>query len=180
MARNTTVKGLQGLFKEFKASMRHEQRELMRGLMETTKNRAVAKFGVYQPQAGQFAPWKPLAPATRRIREEQGFTPNDPLLRTGKLRDSVGGMHGADWAEVGSNDKVMLIMEVGDDNTPARPVFGPTLVESETEIRAAVAQHVKSVFDKSGVRVRASFEGEGGGAGVAASGVPALGVLPDA
>jgi hypothetical protein len=74
----------------------------------------------------------------------------------------------------------MLIMEVGDDNTPARPVFGPTLVESETEIRAAVAQHVKSVFDKSGVRMRASFEGEGEEAGAAASGVPALGVLPDA
>ena len=159
----TTIKGLGRIFSKMKRDMQKEQRGMMRDLARITKSRAVSKFGVYQPQAGPFPAWKPLTATTRHIREAAGFTPNDPLVRTGALKASVGAMHGDTWAETGSNDDVMYIMEAGDNTTPPRPVFGPTLVESETEIRALIARHTAVVVDQHGVVVKASSMSSGSG-----------------
>jgi hypothetical protein len=94
------------------------------------------KFGEYQGGAGPFQPWPPLASATIADREARGFSPDEPLLRTGELRDSyykqVEGLEGG----VGSDLDKALGMEVGDPakNVPARPTVGLAFAENEEKL----------------------------------------------
>ena len=48
-----------------------------------------AEIGHYQNGIGPFEDWGPLAYRTVRDRKRLGFTPNDPLLRSGTLRDAI-------------------------------------------------------------------------------------------
>lgn len=85
--------------------------------------------GHYQREdMGPFEPWDELSPRTKDERTYLGFTPNDPLLRTGELRDSyertVSGREGA----VGSNLQKALELELGlsggVEYLPPRSVLG--------------------------------------------------------
>lgn len=67
--------------------------------------------------------WPELAESTQRDREYQGFPPNEPLLRTGELRDSIeynmdrDGRH----AYVGSDNEKAVWQEFGTVRIPPRP-----------------------------------------------------------
>ena len=70
--------------------------------------------GHYQTSAlGPYPAWEPLSPWTTSDRESQGYSPNDPGLRDGTMRDSyqmhVGGTH----AYVGSDDIRAVWFEEG-------------------------------------------------------------------
>ena len=110
------------------------RRELERGLdhaLERIEETARSEFGTYQPAAGEFAAWAPLADATQEQREALGYTPNDPLLRTGDLMNAVereidkAGLEGAVGVREGQLGTVMLAQEVGTSRIPPRPVLGP-------------------------------------------------------
>src|SRR5690348_1384126 len=47
------------------------------------------KLGHYQGEVGPYPAWAPLSPSTQADRVAKGYTPNDPLLRSGDLRDSI-------------------------------------------------------------------------------------------
>jgi|HubBroStandDraft_5_1064220.scaffolds.fasta_scaffold00001_35 hypothetical protein len=47
------------------------------------------RIGTYQSVAGPFEAWAPLADATKADRVSQGFSADEPLLRTGELRDAI-------------------------------------------------------------------------------------------
>lgn len=106
--------------------------------------RARAKFGIYQDG------WEPLAQYTMDERVYLGFTPNDPLLRTGGLRDSIG--YDADLVKVtiGSTHDFMVHHEYGTRTHPARPVLVPAVRESLPEILALARGMVVAVFDPDG------------------------------
>lgn len=90
-------------------------------------------FGEYQDGFGVYPEWPELAKATKEDRVARGFTENDPLLRSGALRDSyyaeVQGLEGG----VGSELPQALGMEVGDPrkNVPARSTLGLTFARAE-------------------------------------------------
>lgn len=92
-------------------------------------------FGEYQAGSGVYPDWPELAQATKDDRAAQGYTENDPLLRTGDLRDSyyaqVEGLQGG----VGSDEEKALAMEVGDPrhNVPARSTLGLTFARAEEQ-----------------------------------------------
>lgn len=88
---------------------------------------AKAEFGVYQAGAGPFGAWPELAEATKEDRVAKGFTENDPLLRTGGLRDSIVSEKDATSVTVGSEDPVMAYQELGTAKIPPRPVLGIAL-----------------------------------------------------
>lgn len=101
---------------------------------------AKREFGVYQPQTGPFPAWEELAESTKADRVAKGFTEDDPLRRTGELRDSVSReVHGLD-AVVGSTSDLMIYHEFGTSRMPARPVFGPAAFRHRREIESLVAQ----------------------------------------
>src|SRR5690348_14586823 len=85
---------------------------VMREADETALNKATAlllkkvkeKFGEYQPSAGEFIAWAQLAESTMRDRERQGFPEDEPLLRSGELRDDVKRSFDHNEGRVGSNN----------------------------------------------------------------------------
>ena len=113
---------------------------------ENTAERAQEKMGVYQEGFPPFPEWPELAPFTKVDRVKKGFSANEPLLRTGELRATIGfGVEG-DTVEVGSTHTVAPIQEFGDPvlNIPSRPFIGPAMAE-EMQRKALVL--VKAVGD---------------------------------
>ncbi len=121
----------------------HEALEASAGLLEAE---AKSEFGTYQQGAGPFAAWSPLADSTKRERVRLGFTPDDPLLRTGDLRDSI--EHEVeDWdAVVGSTSPIMPYQEFGTARIPPRPVLGIALQRCWPAIQGFMGQAVASGF----------------------------------
>lgn len=97
---------------------------------------AKSEFGVYQPGVGPFGAWPELAESTKEERERLGFTPDDPLLRTGGLRDGISHRVADLEAEIGSDDDVMVYQEFGTEHIPPRPVLGPAAERNHDVILA--------------------------------------------
>jgi len=101
---------------------------------------AQKRLGEYQDYAGPFNAWAPLADSTKADRVAKGFPEDEPLLRTGDLRDSiVVDAHGNE-AVVASDSEVALYQEVGTDRgIPPRPFLGPAAFESKHPIGVKAA-----------------------------------------
>jgi len=99
---------------------------------------AKSKFGGHQTG------WPPLAESTKAERQRLGFTPDDPLFRSGGLRDAVGHKVEGDIAFIGIEPgktvrgpdgkevdaaMVMEVQEYGRGHVPPRPVFGTVVAE---------------------------------------------------
>jgi len=106
---------------------------------------AKSEIGTYQrDNMGPFAPWEELKQATQRERERLGFTPNDPLLRTGDLRDSISHeTHGLE-AVVGSTSQVMVWQELGTETIPPRSVLGLAAQRRERQVVKLIGAAVMS------------------------------------
>jgi hypothetical protein len=90
---------------------------------------AQAKIGHYQDEVPPFPAWPELADSTKADRVRQGYPADEPLLRTGELRDSISHHVEPMLLEVGSVDPVMKYQEHGTDKIPPRPVIGPAMLE---------------------------------------------------
>lgn len=99
---------------------------------------AQARFGEYQDGGSGFPAWANLAPSTVEQRLRLGFTPDDPLLRTGGRRDSIEVEQSGSTAVVGSADPVMLYQEQGTNRIPPRPVLGPAAHASGEKVAERV------------------------------------------
>src|SRR3984957_11185620 len=99
-----------------------EDRSLERAARIVEK-RAKDKIGEYQDQTGPFIAWPDLADSTQRERERLGFTPDDPGLRTGAMRDSIEHNVSDAEAHVGSNDDNLVYFELGTSKQPPRSVL---------------------------------------------------------
>lgn len=95
---------------------------------------AKKEIGTYQPEVGYFAAWEELADSTKRDRVRQGFTEDEPLLRTGELRDSISHEVGGLEAVIGSDSDVMVWQELGTKTIPPRAVLGPAAIHNEEKV----------------------------------------------
>ena len=96
-----------------------------------TKTRSM--FGHYHRGAGPFQGWPQLEDATKEERVRQGYTENEPLLRSGDLMRSYEMEHEGLTAGVGSAEEKALGQEIGvpGHNVPARSTLGLAFVSSE-------------------------------------------------
>ena len=73
--------------------------------------------------------WPQLAPSTQAERTRKGLPANEPLLRTGEMRDSIS--HEitipGEEAIVGSESDIALYQELGTDKVPPRPFLMPSV-----------------------------------------------------
>lgn len=99
-------------------------RVIVKEIEETAKE----EIGVYQPAYGPFDAWAPLAESTKADRVRKGFTEDDPLFRSGKLRDSIQSEVVGLAAIVGTKSEIGLWQEVGTARIPPRPFIGPAYV----------------------------------------------------
>lgn len=102
---------------------------------------AKAKLGEYQDRSGPFNAWDELAESTKDDRVNQGFPENEPLLRTGDLRDSIDTQVRGNEAVVGSDSLIALWQETGTERNglphiPPRPFLGAAAFESKRKIAA--------------------------------------------
>ncbi len=98
---------------------------------------AKAEIGTYQDEIGPFIAWPELAEATKADRIRKGFTEDDPGLRTGEMRDSIGTAMSSDGleAQVGSNDDHMVYFELGTSKQPPRSVLGGAMARKLPEVK---------------------------------------------
>jgi HK97 gp10 family phage protein len=119
------------------ASMRIE-RETNKALERAARlveAEAKAAIGDYQPEAAPFAAWAQLADVTVAEKEKLGYAPPDnPLLRTGELRDSIDHAVGDKEAVVGSNSPVAEYQELGTRHIPPRSFLGGAAVRKGPEV----------------------------------------------
>lgn len=122
---------------------------------------AKGEFGTYQNAVGPFPAWAELAEATKDERLQQGFSENDPLFRSGELRDAVthdaspleaiigvksGTAHSSNGQGGSTEDigNIMISHEFGTSKMPARPVLGPAVFQSKATIQKIVGAAVVS------------------------------------
>ncbi|MDU3302770.1 MAG: hypothetical protein E7E83_15250 [Enterobacter ludwigii] len=113
---------------------------------KTIEEEAKEEIGVYQPAVGPFDAWDPLAESTKADRVRQGYSEDDPLLRSGELRDSISHRVMGLAAVVGSTDDKAVWQEFGTDRIPPRPFIGPAYVKSFRKITEMVGFAVMKGF----------------------------------
>ena len=103
--------------------------------------------------------WEQLAQSTQADREKKGFPANEPLLRTGELRDSIHYqiLKRGHLAEIGSDSDIAVYQEMGTSTIPARPFLAGAAVKTEKQITKVVRAIVGAATAGAGHR---SIEGE--------------------
>lgn len=84
--------------------------------------------------------WPQLAESTQKDREAKGFSANDPLLRTGEMRDSIEHRVGLEFGNVvgivGTDNPIAKYQELGTAKIPPRSFLGGAAMAKEHEVRA--------------------------------------------
>jgi hypothetical protein len=79
--------------------------------------------------------WPQLAASTQAQRVHEGFPANEPLLKTGELRDSIEHtIIDSHHAEVGSNSDIAVYQELGTASIPPRSFLMQAAVHKEKEV----------------------------------------------
>lgn len=115
------------------------------------EKKAHDEIGTYQTNISPYPDWAPLAESTLHGWDspwgvhypgkiELGFAPPDnPLLRTGTMRDSIKSDAVGNEAVVGSNDAILKYHEFGTPKMPPRPVLGPAAHSTTNGILSRMA-----------------------------------------
>ncbi len=121
--------------------------------LEGVAAKARAKIGHYQQASGSFPAWAELAERTRQDRVTKGFPEDEPLLRTGDLRDSIKSETDGNRGIVGSTSKIALYQEIGTAGgahggpIPPRSFLASTGAETAPEVVAAVSAALIKAHD---------------------------------
>jgi hypothetical protein len=112
------------------------------------EKRAKEKFGEYQQQSGPFAAWAELADSTKADRERKGYADNEPLLRTGEARDSIGHTLSTSSleAQIGSNSDILVFQELGTKNMPPRSTLGGAMADELPQIQEILQESLVGVL----------------------------------
>ena len=111
------------------------------------------EVGTYQGAVNGLAAWAELADATKADRSKKGYSDNDPLLRTGHMRDSYAFTVGDHKVTIGSDDPIAGYQEFGTADAkhpiPPRPVLGGSLFRrADDAVKAAVAPTIRLLEGK--------------------------------
>ena len=117
------------------------------------EEKAKEKFGEYQAAAGPFAAWAPLAATTIDDRIAKGYTPDDPLLRSGETRDSIEHKVVGHEGHVGSDSDVLLFLELGTSKMPARSTLGAAAFELSPKIAREIGIEFGAYLAGGGNRI---------------------------
>jgi phage gpG-like protein len=102
-------------------------------IVEQEAKRLIGTYDA-QPQ------WPQLTTATQEDRAKHGFAANEPLLRTGELRDSIEHNSSPTVAHIGSNNMKAVWHEIGTRTVPPRPFLSTALHNKSPVIVRAVRQ----------------------------------------
>ena len=124
------------------SNMAAGQREGLQRAAELVEEEAKDSLGTYQGASGPVPAWPTLSQVTQDDRVEKGFSPNEPLLRSGELRDSIDIEVHRDHAFVGSTHEGAPAHELGADGVPQRSFLAGAAYRNEEEIAELIGQAV--------------------------------------
>jgi hypothetical protein len=132
-------------FKAFEENLKYANEAILAEWAMTVRDRAREAIGTYRYK------WPQLADATQHEREQEGFAPNEPLLRTGELRDSISAMvemHGPDRgrAVVGSDSDIAVWQELGTRSIPPRSFLAASAMRSERDLEKIARKFVRAAW----------------------------------
>ncbi len=116
------------------AHMHHAEHAGLEQAAEIVEAEAKESFGHYQDAAGPFAAWADLASSTKRDRVAKGFPEDEPLLRTGEMRDSIRHTVEGKEAVIGSDNEYFAYQELGTERIPPRSTLGGAAVRKGEHI----------------------------------------------
>lgn len=110
------------------------QREVMEKACKIVEKEAKRVIGTYDYG------WPPLAESTKEDRARMGFAEDEPLLRTGEMRDSI--EHRVEVEHVGlevvglvgTDNEIAKYQELGTRTIPPRSFLGEAAMHKEEEI----------------------------------------------
>jgi hypothetical protein len=134
------------------------EHEALEEACKQIEERAKEKIGHdEQPAAGPFAAWKPLAQSTIEEKEYLGYvdhlSPNDSLLRTGEMRDSIEHKVIGHKGHVGSNSESAFYQELGTASIPARSFLGGAAFELAPHIAKEIGIEFGAFLAGGGKRI---------------------------
>ncbi|MCG7388749.1 hypothetical protein [Pantoea sp. ACRSB] len=115
---------------------------IVKEIEETAKE----ELGVYQPAVGPFEAWSPLTESTKADRARAGYAEDEPLLRSGGLRESIESEVTGLAAIVGTKSEIGLWLEVGTDRIPPRPFIGPAYVRKIDPLMESIGLAISRGF----------------------------------
>jgi hypothetical protein len=113
---------------------------------------AKAIIGHYQTSdTGPFGPWPPLSGSTLKQKSRRGFSPPDnPLLRTGALRDAIEHHVEGHTAHIGVPNgpvgDIAFYQEMGTNIIPPRSFLGVALYRKADHVADLIGKAVTSVL----------------------------------
>jgi hypothetical protein len=132
-------------------AVKKAEHQMLDRVGKQVKKRAKAKIGNYQDAAPPFAGWAELADATKEDRLRQGFTENDPGLRTGDMRESIGHKVHGNEVTIGSNDDKLVWFELGTEKQPPRSVLGGAMAEEMPRLKQILGEGMVAALVGKGV-----------------------------
>lgn len=123
--------GLAGALATAAITVEHSRPVAMERICKLLEKSAKDAIGTYE-----FG-WPELAWSTKVDRFTHGFPENEPLLRTGELRDSITYNMDSNGKEafVGSDDEKAVWQEFGTSHIPPRPYLAGALYANEEKIK---------------------------------------------
>jgi phage gpG-like protein len=120
----------------------HEKDEGLEKACELLEKSAKHAIGTYE-----FG-WRQLEKETQDERERLGYERNEPLLRTGELRDSIEHTVGQGEAWVGSNSMIAVYQELGTRTIPPRSFLSGAVNAKQEEVEKVFGGIVMTAFKK--------------------------------
>lgn len=118
------------------------------------------EIGHYQAAMGEHQAWPELADSTKKDRVRKGFPEDEPLLRTGELRDSISSKADALSVTIGSTSDVMVYQELGTATIPPRPVLGTALYKNKDKVVVGIGAAVFETVSLGKRVTRKAYEGK--------------------
>ncbi|WP_376092819.1 phage virion morphogenesis protein [Roseomonas sp. CCTCC AB2023176] len=107
---------------------------------------ARASLGTYQAAAAPFPRWADLKDATIADRLRHGFSANEPLKRSGDLRDTIHHEVKGRTVHVFTRSPIAPHHEFGTRRMAPRPFLGPAVVRNLDRAGDAIAREVLTPF----------------------------------
>jgi hypothetical protein len=128
MTTATSLLGFAHIMQELTRSLPVLQHAALEHAAQVVEKEAKRVIGTYDYG------WTPLAEATKADRVEKGFSPDDPGLRTGQMRESIEHVSSSHEATIGSNDDKLVWFELGTKTQPPRSVLAGALQHKAHEV----------------------------------------------
>lgn len=110
------------------------EHEVISEATKIVEQAAKDRIGHYNAASGPVPATAPLAPSTQETRVSLGFTADDPLERTGELRDSISSEVDGKQGSVGSPLESALYAEIGTAKEPPRSFLEGAVYDKEEEL----------------------------------------------